>query len=153
MALNRIRQAPIETRAHGALVLSELGNDGLLTFLHDKEAGAHPDHKGDTGNQTDTDTCAFHIWLKAATRTSTGPTTRAVFPAKQATKLAIEITPELIKIRWLLAVARPLLAAPWAARWRCRPILRTHTAVIGLVITATPTWIVQIEHAPNTVWQ
>ena len=118
MALNRIRQAPIETRAHGALVLSELGNDGLLTFLHDKEAGAHPDHKRDTGNQTDTDTCAFHIWLKATTRTSTGTTARAVFPTKKTTKLAIEITPELIKIRWLRAIARPLLATPWPPRWR-----------------------------------
>ena len=38
VALNRIRQAPIETSAHGAFVLSRTGYDGLLTFLHDKEA-------------------------------------------------------------------------------------------------------------------
>lgn len=124
---------------HGLDVPSLLARLGRALLDDSHADGNHWVHKGRT--------------LFAATRTSTGTATRSVFPAKQATKLAIEITPEFIKIRWLLAVARPLLAASWAARWRCRPILRTHTAVIGLVITATPTWIVQIEHAPNTVWQ
>ena len=113
MALNGVRQAPVETRTHGALVLAKLGDDGLLAFLDDEEACAHPDHKHNARNQADTDPGTLHVWLKAAPRPATiaRPARSATLATKQTTQLAIQVAPEFIQIRRLLAVARALVAA------------------------------------------
>ena len=43
VALDGIRQAPIETSTDGRPVLAKLRDDGLLTLLHDEKSSAQPD--------------------------------------------------------------------------------------------------------------
>ena len=42
MFLNWIGKTPIKTRSYRYLVFAKLGNDSLLAFLHNEEAGAQP---------------------------------------------------------------------------------------------------------------
>ena len=113
MALHRIRQAPVEAGPDGRVVFTELGDNGLLPLLHNEKASPQPDQHGDPGNQTSAYAGAFHVRLKAAivaapavaitARAAAGP---GVFgTAKQATKLAVEIAPEFVKVRRALVRA------------------------------------------------
>ncbi|KAG0735993.1 hypothetical protein G6F24_018519 [Rhizopus arrhizus] len=50
LALNGIRQAPLETGLRRALVFAELGHNRDLAFLHDVEAASRPDAPRHQGN-------------------------------------------------------------------------------------------------------
>ena len=54
VALDRVRHAPIETSACGAVVAPELGNHGLLTLLHNEKSSSQPNKKEHTQYQTKT---------------------------------------------------------------------------------------------------
>ncbi len=161
MALDRVRQAPAETGAHGVLVFAELGDDGLLAFLHDEETGAEPDKHHDRPDQTDADAGAFHVGLKPATAAKTTTfvaTAAAARTAEKTAQLAVEIAPQLVQVGWTLVRA---LAAPTSVvalgRWRRRRRLslcgRTFglAAVGRLVVASAPTRIVQVEHAAHVI--
>src|SRR5690606_25187224 len=95
VALDRIRQAPVEARAHGRLVAAELGDHGLLAFLHDEEAGPQPDQHDDRGDEAGADAGALHVRLEvAAVAAATAEPAPAATPAtvaEQAAELAVEV--------------------------------------------------------------
>ena len=72
MSLHRIRQAPVETRAHRRLVFAELGDHRLLTFLDDEKPGAKPNQQGHRRNHTQTDAVHERRQARAARTGTTG---------------------------------------------------------------------------------
>ena len=157
VALDRIRQAPVEAGRFCPLVFTELRDDRLLPLVDDEEPGAQPDQDGDCSDQPSPQTGAFHVRLKsagAATPAATGIATAA----KQAAEFAVEIAPQLVQIR------RPLVGTfstraiavvlRWWWWWRWW-ILRRGVLRFGRValVGATPARIVQTEHAAGTLAQ
>jgi hypothetical protein len=129
MALDRVRQAPVETRAHGGLVAAELRDDGLLAFLHDEEAGTQPDQDHDRCDEARADARAFHVGLEVAAASVEAAVVSAAAPSlapEKATELAVEVAPELVKVR------RTLVRSA-AAVFR---LLRIGPVVFGLLIVA-----------------
>jgi hypothetical protein len=110
MALDRIGQAPVETRTHGGLVAAELGDDGLLAFLDNEESGAKPDQHDHCRHQAGADAGTLHVGLETATAAIAAVVGTFALSAEQAAQLAVEITPELIQVRrpWLGPWPRPL---------------------------------------------
>src|SRR5256885_9350907 len=108
MALDRVRQPPVDAGAHRALVLAELGDDGLLAFLDDEDARAHPDDEGNAGDQAHAHAGAAHVRRLAAAAIADGrlATAAARLAAEQARELAVEVAPQLIQIRRLAAARR-----------------------------------------------
>src|SRR5690606_29206421 len=127
MALHGVWQAPVEARAHGAVVAAELRDDGLLAFLHDEEAGAQPDEHRDADDEARAETGGLGVGVEAgsATATTIAPTVvgsaLAVGPAvaQQATELAVEVAPEFVQVGRALVGA----LAPRGALRRTRVVL------------------------------
>src|SRR4051812_16996056 len=112
MALDRVRQAPIEARADRGLVAPELRDDGLLAFLHDEEAGAQPDQHHHRGHQARADARAFHVRLEIAAAAAEAAVVTAAAPAlaaEEAAQLAVEIAPEFVQVRRALIGAAAVL--------------------------------------------
>ena len=127
MALDRVRQAPVEAGAHGGLVAAELGDHGLLAFLHDEEAGAQPDQHHHRGHQAGADAGALHVGLEVAAAAAKPPLSRTpALAAEQAAQLAVEIAPELVQVGRALVGA---LASPVAFG-----LLRVGPVVVGLLV-------------------
>ena len=147
VTLNWIRQTPVEAGADRGAVFSELGNDGLLPFLDNEEAGAQPDQQHDTGNQADADAGTFHVRLKTTTgaaASATRATAAGILQsAKQTAEFAVEITPQFVQIgRPLIGAApRPALTAVLHGRSRFIRLRRfciRFVTVRRFVLTATP---------------
>ncbi len=143
--LDGVRQAPVEAGVDRGLVLAELGDDGLLPFLDDEEAGAQPDQHGHRGDQADAHASVLHVGLESTARSIAGTTAAAVAPAEEASELAVEVTPQFIQV-WRLALG--IAAAVPPGRW-VRTIGIRAVRTISLVIAAAPAGIIQIEHAPD----
>src|SRR6185369_8491473 len=106
VALDRVRQAPVEARADGGAVLAEARDHGLLAFLHDEDAGAHPDHHHHDRDQAGADAGALHVRLEVAVAAATeAAAAAALAAAEQATELAVEVAPQFVE------VGRPLVGA------------------------------------------
>ena len=154
MALNRVRQPPVEARQRGAAVLAELGDDRLLPLLDDEEAGSEPDQHHDTGNQARTQACVLHVGLKAAATATPG----LAVAAKQAAQPAVEFAPQLLKVGWPLvrSASASVVSRRWRRGWghRWRLALRRRrlrlAALARLVVTTSPARVVEVEHRPQT---
>jgi hypothetical protein len=107
MTLHWIWQAPVETSAHGGVVTAKLRDHALLTFLHDEKPGAEPEQQGHARHQADSDACSPWVRTEPATgRTIATPATAtAIVATEQTSQLAIEISPQLIKVRRALVRA------------------------------------------------
>src|SRR5690606_33439643 len=101
MLLQRVRQAPVEASANGALVFTELRDDGLLAFLHDKESCTQPDQHSHACNQEYAFSGIEGFCRLASTTARRRTSAIARASAKQARELAVEISPNLFQIRWL----------------------------------------------------
>jgi hypothetical protein len=106
MALYRVWQAPIETRAHRALVTTKLGDDSLLTLLDNEKAGTQPNQDGNRRNHTHACSGVSHVGLETTPIATTGApargaTTRGATPfaTHQLAQFAIEVTPNIVQIR------------------------------------------------------
>ncbi|MCY1548447.1 hypothetical protein D9M68_845590 [compost metagenome] len=151
MALDGVRQAPVETGTHGAAVLAKLRDDGLLALLHDEEAGAQPDQCRDADNEARTNAgglgAGVEIGHTAATGTVATTLTTALF-AQQATELAVEVAPQLVEI-WRTLVgpltSRALRRTVVVVAFGLLTVLRS--LIAGCVVAPAPAWIVQVEHA------
>jgi hypothetical protein len=101
MALNRVRQTPIETSASGGFEAPELGDDGLLPFLDNEKSGAQPNQCSHGSDDDQAKAGIFHVGLEATATWAASATAPARFAAaEQAAQLAVEITPQLIQIGW-----------------------------------------------------
>ena len=140
------------------MVLAELRDHRLLAFLHDEEPRAQPDQHRHTGDQPDANARRLGAGVETGASpslTTTGSSAATTLPAaEQTAKLAVEVAPELIQVgRPLVRTTGALAALTGAIRlilslW-ARPLLRRST----FVITPTPTWIVQVEHARHAALQ
>ena len=128
MALNGIRQTPIEARSDGFFVASELGDDRLLAFLHNEEARAQPNQRRD--QQHGQDSALQRTPLAGRAKGTTRATTLAppfstapvgawtlgrfrgpgcvarAFTAKPLTPLAVQVPPDFFQVRRLLALVK-----------------------------------------------
>jgi hypothetical protein len=117
VALDRVRQPPVEAGAHGGAVASEARDHRLLAFLHDEDAGAHPDHDHDDGDQAGAHARALHVGLEVAVAAAAEvPPLPPRAAAEQAAELAVEVAPQLVE------VGRPLVRAPCRRRGACRRV-------------------------------
>ena len=153
MALDRIRQPPVEARTHRAPVLPEPGDDRLLAFLHDEEPGGEPDQRRNDRDDHQGLARIAHVRLEPPSargrRRSTTPATTAT-ATEQAVELALKIAPELVKIG---RCATPgALGIPRRARRR-RVVgwtIRVRALVRGaVVVPAPPARVVEVVDAPR----
>src|SRR6185295_5191637 len=141
VALDRVRQPPVEAGAHGGAVASEARDDRLLAFLHDEDAGAHPDHHHHDRDQAGAHPGALHVGLEVAVAAAAEVAAAAPAPAaEQAPELAVEVAPQFVE------VGRPLVRALAVA---AVAVAIAAVTVVVLVFAASPAWIVQVEHAPD----
>jgi hypothetical protein len=101
--LHREWQAPIETRAHRAVVTTELGDDGLLTLLNNEKASSQPNQGGNCRNHPQASTGIAHFGLEASPIATTGAPARGAaaggttpFSTHQLAQFAIEVAPNII---------------------------------------------------------
>ena len=106
MALYRVWQAPIETRAHRALVTTKLGDDSLLTLLDNEKAGTQPNQDGNRRNHTHASSGVSHVGLETTPIATTGAPARGAatrgstpFATHELAQFAIEVTPNIVQIR------------------------------------------------------
>ncbi|WP_240651415.1 MULTISPECIES: hypothetical protein [unclassified Variovorax] len=168
MALDGVRQTPVETSTHGALVAAELGDDSLLAFVHDEEAGAEPDQDGHRGHEADAEARVLHVGLVAVAATAAAAavgTVAAALAAEETAELAIEVAPEFVKVgRSLVGTLSARAVVVVVARRRRRrgaggigirgAVAGRAVAVGGRLVAATPSAVVQVEHAqkPSPRW-
>src|SRR5690606_5182411 len=116
-ALDRVWQTPVEACPHRRVVAAESGDDGLLAFLDDEDARAHPDDDDHDGDQAGADARTLHVGLEtspaaiAATSAEATPAFAAAPATEQASELAVEVAPELVEIRRALVGATVVPAA------------------------------------------
>ena len=146
MALNGVRNAPIETCTCGAVVAPKLGNNSLLTLLDNKEACAKPNQDNNTRHQAQQTTGLLEIRIKTATPTRGLIATSPVL-TQEFIQFAVKFAPKFIQIgrpigcrgTWAFSViSGGRLRTLWR---RCRTVILR----IG-VIASAPTAIIQIEH-------
>ena len=82
MPLHGIGQTPIKTGAYRTFVLSKLGDDGLLPFLHDENLFPTKSEQ-QSRDQAHTNAGILHIRLVSAT--VTGSASASIFSAKNLT--------------------------------------------------------------------
>ena len=92
----RDKAGAIEAGADRAVVAAELGDDGLLAFLHDEEAGAEPDQHQRAADHAQPDAGSLGPGLRPGNWPPGFATTRAA--AEQARELAVEVLPELVEV-------------------------------------------------------
>ena len=160
MPLHGVWQAPVKAGTHGGFVAAKTCDDGLLAFLHDEKTGPQPDQQGDDRNQAQAISGILHVGLKTAPTTTRGTATAIAVAAEQSTQFAVEVTPQLIQVRWALVGT----GITWTLRFRrlrgavsARPGGRCRIGAVvrgtGIVIAAAPAGVVQIEHAPDAPWK
>ena len=115
MALNWVRQTPVEARAHRGFVTTKLGDHGLLAFLHNEETGAQPDQKnhhpcGQGHAQTRVALARRTTRVVAvATRTLLGFRAARILArlaTEQIAQFAVQIAPDFFQIGGLLALVK-----------------------------------------------
>jgi hypothetical protein len=163
MALDGVRQAPVDACAHGALVLAELGDDGLLAFLHDEDARAHPDDEGDARDQAHAHARAAHVGRLAAASIADGglATAAARLAAEQAGQLAVQVAPQFVQIGRLATTARrrtvvaavTVVACGFRRRRRRGTVRVGARGIVVLVVATSPARIIQVEHPAKALRQ
>ena len=163
MSLNGVGHAPVETRTHRGVVFAKLGDDGLLTFLHDEKACGQPDQHGTAQDDPNAQVLDEGRDFRSA-RTTTGAARTlgalaTAFAAKNLTQLAVEVAPQFVQIR------RSALLLLWAPAGGGLPGIRLgpgrwHIArwlvarITGrFVIVTSPAGVVQVEHASDLCGQ
>ena len=146
MALNGVRDAPIETCTCGAVVTPKLGDNGLLTLLNNKETCSQPNQDHNSRHQAQQTAGLLEIRVEATT-TARGLITASAVLTQEFIQFAVEFAPKFIQIggaigrrgtRTLSIVCGGRLRALWR---RCRTVVLRVS-----VIASAPTAIVQIEH-------
>ena len=84
MALDGVRQTPVETRAHCGVVFAELRNDPLLTFLHDEKSRAAPKHECHGTDQAQANARTFGVGIEAWGTALVSRTATTAIATKQA---------------------------------------------------------------------
>jgi hypothetical protein len=95
MALNGVRNAPIETGTCCAVVSAKLGDDGLLTLLNDKEAGSKPNKHRYSRDYDKKASDLLEIGVKA-TSAARRRIAAATVLTQEFVELSIEFTPQFI---------------------------------------------------------
>ena len=111
VALDRVRQAPVDASTHSRAVLAELGDHRLLAFLNDEKAGPQPHQDASSHQNASTNIAHEGGYLRAlstSTKVSIARATRTApcaLVAKHLAQLAVEVAPEFIQIRGALVCA------------------------------------------------
>lgn len=170
VALDGIRQAPVEAGIDRRLVAAELRHHGLLAFVHDEEAGPEPDENAHRRHQAEAEAGILHVRPIAVAATAiaaAGGAIAAALAAEEAAQLAVEVAPEFIEVgralvRALAAGAVAVAVVVARGRWRRaarrvrvgRPVAGWAVAVGRRLVATAPSAIVQVEHAqkPSPRW-
>ena len=125
MALNGVWHAPVKTRTHSRFVAAELGNNGLLTLLHNKKARTQPHQQGHHGHGNQAQFGRTGVGIESTTKAAAGaswftalttalPAGSTANRSKQPTQLAIEVAPNFVQIWWTGIGTTALSLRTWA---------------------------------------
>ena len=123
--LHRVRQAPAQARLGGFLELAELQHQSALGSIDDVKAAGQPDdhQQGNEQANAATEKLGVELYRRSAAAIVAAVISTAALFAEHARQLAIEITPELLKIR--------------------RPLVRAFAATTVVVATIAPLGIIE----------